>query len=117
MKAGLNKGGIFFAETTNAAIFSGFYMLANDFTHWQYFTEWSFKEVLVQAGFNDVEVFGKKSRARSIKYLIWLLLRSVWFCILRFIYWLERGRDQNPTIFAKSLMAVCRNVELNGNIQ
>lgn len=108
IKNSLNVKGILLVETTNAAILTGYYMLSNDFTHWQYFTEWSLKEILSQTGFSDIKVFGKKAKIKSVKFLVWTTFRFFWFLILRLIYLIERGKDQNPTIFSKSLIAVCR---------
>jgi SAM-dependent methyltransferase len=104
----LGREGILIAETTNAAILTGYYMLANDFTHWQYFTEYSFRQILLRAGFSSVKVSGKKAKVRSVKFFIWTILRFFWFLTLRVIYWIERGNDENPTIFSKSLIAICR---------
>jgi len=107
IKDALNKDGILIVETTNAAIFSAYYMLCNDFTHWQYFTEWSLRELLTQVGFMDIDLFGKKIKIRGFRSFIWTMARLVWFSILRLIYLIERGQDQNPTIFSKSIIAVC----------
>jgi SAM-dependent methyltransferase len=104
----LSSNGVLIVDTSNASMLSSFYMLSNGCEHDQYFTEYSLREIVEKSGFTNIRIFGKKMHSRSIKFLLWKFARSIWISTLKIIFILERGNSNNPTIWTKSIIAICR---------
>jgi cyclopropane fatty-acyl-phospholipid synthase-like methyltransferase len=114
VRQALKPSGRVIVETFNACRWSGFYILSNDWTHRLSFTEYSLQRLLEAAGFIAVQVRGERHPTSSWRYQGWKLLQRLWELVLRSIFWLERGYDQNPTILSKLLIATAtRPVEEN----
>lgn len=100
----LRPEGILLVETGNMSAWTGTYLLYQDFTHQVGFTERSLRQVLIVAGFQDIQLFGANPQL-SRRY--WLL-RTVWELCLRLIYTAERGPAGVPTILSKLLIATAK---------
>jgi hypothetical protein len=106
----MNKGGRVIIATPNVTLVSGTFQRYIDFTHETAFTERSLGEVLRVCGFDNIEICGDKPSMRwRPKFLLWLLLRNIWFGILAFIYLLERGTEK-PRIISRHLIAVANKI-------
>ena len=102
----LKPGGRAIMATPNMALVSGLVQRYTDFTHEVGFTERSLEQVLRVAGFSVIDIYGEELPFRPRpKYLIWLLLRNIWFSVLGLIYLLEKGMDR-PRIISRHLIAV-----------
>lgn len=109
MRDALSEDGRLVVETFNASRWTGPYLLYNDPTHLWAYTEYSLREVLEAAGFHVLEVTGEVVPGTGLRQGAWRALARAWTGVLRLIYFLERGRDRNPTILGKYLIAVCRH--------
>jgi SAM-dependent methyltransferase len=110
VKESMNKGGDLIIATPNVTLLSGTFQRYIDFTHETAFTERSLGEVLRVCGFGDIEIYPDTPSFRwRPKFLIWLLLRNIWFGILTFIYLLERGAER-PRIISRHLIAVAKKI-------
>jgi len=108
VRMALKTGGKAIIAVPNMALASGLIQRYNDFTHEIGFTERSLHQVLRVAGFSDIRIHGGRlSFKPRLKFLIWLLLRNIWFKILGFIYLLEKGVDR-PRIISRHLIAVAK---------
>ncbi len=108
VKDALKSKGKAIISVPNMALASGLIQRYTDFTHEFGFTERSLHQVLRVAGFPDIQIYGEKlSFKPRLKFLVWLLLRNIWFKILGFIYLLEKGIDR-PKIISRHLIAVVK---------
>lgn len=104
----LKADGKVIIATPNMALFSGLVQRYTDFTHEVGFTERSLNEVLRIAGFSNIAIRGEEFSIKPrLKFLVWLLLRNIWFKILGFIYLLEKGTDR-PKIISRHLIATAQ---------
>ena len=111
MKTALRPGGRIIIATPNMALLSGTFQRYIDFTHELGFTERSLGEVLRVTGFKDIEIYGDTlSFKPRPKFIMWLVLRTIWFKILGFLYLLERGSER-PRIISRHLIAVAKNTD------
>lgn len=101
----LRPGGFLLIRTNNAAGLSGLYMRYTSLTHEFCFQDHVMKKVMQTAGFSPVKVFGERLGLRwRPKYLAWLLLRKVWFAVLRIGYLAEVGGN-SPRVLTRVLLA------------
>lgn len=106
MALALKPGGRLLVEVVNGAIASAVFTSIKDIGILNMFTESSIEQALTECGLSDVEVYAKPRVLRGIKSLIFFAIQSLWFALLRLVYFLERGRDpRNPRIMSKSLVA------------
>lgn len=103
----LKNGGVMLIETFNGSTWTGPFIKYKDYKINHIFTEISLKRVLMDAGFETVEVTGGMiDPSTNIKRRFWLFLRKIWEFIIKGIFILERGFDpENPRIFTKVLIA------------
>ncbi len=108
IRKALKNNGRIVITTENMAAASAAFMRYIDFTHSIGFTERSLEQALRVAGFSEINIHGERFLFRPrLKYLIWSLLRKLWFRILSFIYLLENGVDR-PKIISTYLIAVAK---------
>jgi len=108
IRNGLSNGGLAIIVTCNMSILSGPFQRYIDFTHEFGFTELSLRQVLRVSGFSTISITGEKPRLKPrIKFLVWFVLREIWFKVLGFIYLLEKGTDR-PKILSRHLIAVAK---------
>ncbi len=106
----LTDNGKLIISTPNMALYSGLVQRYTNFTHEIGFTERSLEQVLRVAGFSQINIYGEQLHFKPrFKYCIWLILRSLWFKLLGFIYLLEKGVDR-PQIISRHLIAVAKRV-------
>ena len=104
-KGALKPGGRIVVRTPNISCAYGPYGRYIDFTHEIVFSELSLKQVLLAVGFEDVVVRGNRvALTLRPKRILLLLVRRIWFSILKLIYLIEAGMDR-PTIYTKVLVA------------
>lgn len=108
IRKALKEGGGIIVETFNMSVFTGVFALYDDYTHKLGFNEESLYQVLYEAGFNDIKICGNKYKVRGIKSLLWIMLRKIWFFMLKVIYIVERGIGDNPKILSKLLIAAAK---------
>jgi len=102
----LKGNGMVIILTPNMQILTGLYQRYINFTHEVGFSERSLYKVLEVAGFKNIKIYGDKLKIRlRPKFLVWYLLRNIWFKILRFIFILEKGIDA-PKILSRDLIAI-----------
>jgi 2-polyprenyl-3-methyl-5-hydroxy-6-metoxy-1,4-benzoquinol methylase len=108
IKMALGDGGTLVLKTDNMSSPIGRYQYYMDFTHEYCYVELSLKEVLCTVGFSTFLICGEKYQFnKNINGFVKYLLQTLWFALLRILYKLERDGN-NPTIFSKSLIAVCK---------
>jgi len=101
-------GGICIIVTCNMSLLSGLFQRYIDFTHEFGFTEISLRQVLRISGFSGIEITGEHPKLKPrLKFLVWFVLRKIWFKVLGFIYLLEKGTDR-PKILSRHLIAVAK---------
>jgi SAM-dependent methyltransferase len=109
VKNALAVGGTVIISTPNMALASGLFQRYIDFTHETGFTERSLHEVLRVSGFDGIAIYPDTLTVRwRPKFLIWWLLRNIWFAVLGFIYLLERGSER-PKVISRHLIAVAKS--------
>ena len=101
----LKAGGQVVIKTGNTATLAGFYLRHKDFTHYLGFTEYSLKQVLLVAGFKDINVSGNKIQfILQPKRVVWVVAVKIIESLYRLYYALHYG-EGCPTIFSKLLIA------------
>ena len=106
VKSSLKDGGAAIIATPNMALLSGPIQRYTDFTHETGFTERSLEQVLRVSGFSSVKIHGEKLALKPrLKFIVWHVLRELWFRLLGFIYLLEKGSDR-PRIISRHLIAL-----------
>lgn len=109
VKKSIKIGGRIIIATPNMALVSAAFQRYIDFTHEIGFTERSLREVLRVSGFKNIEIYGDEISIKwRPKFLIWYILRNIWFAMLSFIYLLERGTER-PKIISRHLIAIASN--------
>jgi 2-polyprenyl-3-methyl-5-hydroxy-6-metoxy-1,4-benzoquinol methylase len=105
IRAALTQGGSIVVKVPNAANVYGLVARYLDFTHELAFTEHSLRQVLLTAGYRDVEVHGIRVplRLRAKRLLYWSMNRT-YEAIHRAAYIAAVGSDA-PTILTKLLVA------------
>ncbi len=110
MHGALELGGQLVIKTENISSPVGVYQHSMDYTHEYNFTELSLRQLLLSTGFKDIQIRGERYpwswRPVNIKRAI---VRGIWFWLLKQLYDAERPSGNNPTIFSKSLICVCRS--------
>ncbi|MDP3732561.1 MAG: class I SAM-dependent methyltransferase [Candidatus Omnitrophota bacterium] len=105
-RSSLKHGGRLVVETFNASVWTGVFMRYNDFTHRNAFTENSLRQVLLLAGFTEIEISPNRYLIKKPSQIIAFLVRKIWQMVLSYIYIAERGTGSNPHILSKLLIAV-----------
>ncbi len=100
----LKVGGRFIFATPNMACLSGLFQRNIDFTHETGFTERNAYQVMRVSGFKDIKISGDRVRFKPRpKRILWWALNRMWYAILGFIYYIERGSDR-PKVLSKELI-------------
>lgn len=100
----LKKSGVFVFATLNPACFSGMFQRYIDFTHEVAFTERSAYQVMKIVGFDNIKIKGDKIGLKlRPKRIIWWAMNKLWYKILGFIYYIEKGTDR-PKILSRHLI-------------
>lgn len=109
VRLSLKPGGTLILSTENMASPIGRIQQYLDFSHEYNYTEVTLRQVLATAGFCDITIWGipEKFRMRP-RRIAGLMLRWLWFRLLRFLHELERPGGVIPTIYSKELYATCR---------
>lgn len=102
----LKENGRLIIETFNASAWTGVFMRYNDFTHRNAFTENSLRQVLLSAGFTQIEIRPNSYAVGKPSQFMAFLIRKAWQAVLRCIYIAERGIGSNPRILSKFLIAI-----------
>lgn len=101
----LRPGGFLLIRTNNAAGLAGTYSRYTSLTHELAFNDRTMKKALDVAGFSRIEVFGERIAVRwRPKLLLWLLLRRLWFGLLKAGYMIELGVD-GPRVLSRFILA------------
>jgi cyclopropane fatty-acyl-phospholipid synthase-like methyltransferase len=104
----LRTNGFLLVETGNMSSFTGSFLLHKDFTHEVGFTEFSLRQVLRAAGFQDGLIRGNRTPTETNPNgLVRFLLQKLWHRFLRFVFWIERGGAPSPQVWTKLLIAKC----------
>lgn len=107
LKAALKPNGKLIVEIFNGASWTGPLLKYKDYHIRWIFTEHSLQNVLVDAGFRVEFLSGVVTPRETVKQLSFALLTNTWRLILRTIYFLERGfNEQNPKILNPKLISV-----------
>ena len=104
----LRGNGALILRTENTAAFTGYYQHTMDYTHEYNFSTTSLGQLLNGTGFNDIEMFGDYIKVTGIRSFLRYVCLQILHGILRFIYELERPGCVNPTLFSKSIYAICK---------
>lgn len=109
LREALTPDGVVLIECFNATLLSSrFTELKDPFIRTAY-TEHGMRRLLAASGFSDMHVIGERSPTKSMKSRAYRVARAAWTAILRTIYILERGYDDEmPRIYTKSFIAVAR---------
>ena len=105
----LRPEGRIIIEVFNGAAFTGPFIAYKDYQIEWIPTEHSLLYLLSEGGFKDIQVSAQKYSAKTLRQSVFKLLGLIWKIILRFIYILERGLDeQNPKILTTRIIAVAK---------
>jgi 2-polyprenyl-3-methyl-5-hydroxy-6-metoxy-1,4-benzoquinol methylase len=103
----MKEGGVFLFSTPNMCCISGLYQRYIDITHEIGFTERSVHQLMQIVGFKKIHVLGDRIGLNlRPKRLIWSLLNRLWYSMLGFIYYVEKGMDR-PKVISRHLVVVC----------
>jgi len=113
VKDRLSSSGIFVCRVPNMSNIFGVYLLYNDFTHEIGFTEHSIAQALRTAGFEDITIYGNKTRINSFwKRVIFNTIQKMFFCTIKTILaYIYMPGSRQPKIMTTFLMAVCKKGE------
>lgn len=106
----LKAGGVLICRLPNMSNIFGVYLLYNDFTHETGFTEYSLRQLLHLAGFNEVIIKGNKTRINSLWkkplfYLVSFLFNKFIAMALRYVY---MPGSKQPEIMSTFLIAIAK---------
>lgn len=106
----LKKGGALICRLPNMSNIFGVYLLYNDFTHETGFTEYSLRQLLHLAGFNDIVIKGNKTRINSLWkrpffYLVSFLFNKFISTALRYVY---MPGSKQPGIMSTFLIGIAK---------
>ena len=104
----LKTGGVLIFSTPNMACLSGLFQRNVDFTHEIGFTERSAYQVMRVTGFKNITIRPDKvSIKMRPRRIAWWTLNRLWYWILGFVYYIERGSDR-PKVISRSLIVAGR---------
>jgi len=117
VKNKLNPSGIFICRVPNMSNIFGIYLLYNDFTHEIGFTEHSITQVLRSVGFEDIAVYGNKTRINSFwKKVLFNAAQRVFFSMIKLILaYIYMPGSRQPKIMTTFLIAVSAKSRLFNN--
>ena len=73
------------------------------------YTEHSLRRIIISVGLRPLYIGWKVPAPTTFKRLIYLSLRHIWIFILRCIFILERGYDEEiPVIWSKKILIVAK---------
>lgn len=109
LRGSLQPGGIVLVEVFNGATLTGPYVMYKDRSIRRVFTEQSLRDLLEGSGFTVQSVVGMAPAPTGPRSALHYCFSRFWKAALSFIYWLERGWDeQNPRILEKKIFALAR---------
>jgi SAM-dependent methyltransferase len=105
----LRPGGVLLAETFNGAAFAGPWVAYKDYRIEWIPTEFSLREMFIDAGFPPPEIAGLASPARTLRRRLFNAAGRVLNFATMALFVVARGFDpQNPTIFEKKIIVRAR---------
>lgn len=106
-RVALVDDGMIVVKTENVSSPTGIYQHHMDFTHEYNFVEKSLRQLLMMAGFREVEIRGHSMPWPRRPWLWWKpIVRMIYIGLIKLIYAAEQPRgDNNPRIFSNSLVA------------
>lgn len=106
IREGLKEKGFFVFATPNMACLSGLFQRDIDLTHEIGFTERSAYQMMRIAGFKDIIIRPDRIVPRlRPKRIMWCCLNWLWYKILGFLHYVERGMDR-PRILSRTLIVI-----------
>ena len=110
LKGALADDGVIVVEFFNAALLSSrLTELKDPFIRTAY-TEHSMRRLFTAAGLHVLHIGGERRENKKFRSRVYAALRSCWILLLKAIYILERGIDNElPEIYTKSIIAVATN--------
>ena len=111
LRDALTDDGILIIEYFNASLISSrFTELKDPFIRTAY-TEHSMKRLIAASGLFECATYGEKKDLKHIISIVYVSLQSLWFVLLKCIYLLERGYDNElPKIGEKSIISIASRV-------
>jgi 2-polyprenyl-3-methyl-5-hydroxy-6-metoxy-1,4-benzoquinol methylase len=105
IRGALRPGGFLLVRTPNAVGLAGLYMRYNSLTHELIFNDRTIKKAFQAGGFDRIDVQGERFGWRlRPRFLAWMLLRALWFRLMRLIYVIELGVEA-PKVLTRNLIA------------
>lgn len=102
----LKDDGSFVFVTPNMACLSGLFQRYIDLTHEIGFTERTAYQVMRIAGFKNTVIRGDNLKLKlRPKRIMWWLLNKLWYKVLGFILYIEKGMDR-PKILSRDLVVI-----------
>lgn len=111
LKDALSDDGVILVEFFNAALLSSrFTELKDPFIRTAY-TEHSMRRLFAATGLDELYIGGeRRASGGKLRSRVYAALRTGWIALLKVIYILERGIDNElPRIYTKSIIAVASN--------
>ncbi len=105
----LKPGGIAIVEVFNGAQLTALYTGFKDVGIQTVYTETSLRQICELCNLEVQKIFELKTEVRGLKSVIYYCAQFIWKNVLKSIYILERGLDNNnPRLLNKSIIAICR---------
>ena len=110
LKDALTDDGVIIVEFFNAALLSSrLTELKDPFIRTAY-TEHSMRRLFAGTGLHELHIGGERRENGRFRSRVYAALRACWILLLKAIYILERGMDNElPQIYTKSIIAVAAN--------
>lgn len=110
LKDALAPGGVIIVEFFNAALLSSrLTELKDPFIRTAY-TEHAMRRLFAATGLHEIYIGGEQRSVQKLRSILYVGLRAAWIFLLKTIYILERGIDNElPRIYTKSIVAVASN--------
>lgn len=110
LKDALTDDGVVIVEFFNAALLSSrLTELKDPFIRTGY-TEHSMRRLFAATGLRELHIGGERRENGKLRSRVYAACRACWILLLRTIYILERGMDNElPQIYTKSIVAVAAN--------
>lgn len=106
IRLSLKQGGGLILSTENMASPIGRTQRYLDFTHEYNYTEITLRQVLEIAEFKNVRIWEMPDKMPlRPRYLVFWIVRRVWFALVKFLHKAERPNAVIPTIYGKEIIA------------